>query len=330
MRRNIAIKLGPKWKAVLISTNTIFIITIAIFAVLALLLAYNDSYSIKLVQNTYGDYYEQRRFLIETLFQNREQFLLQIILPFLTIYYILLLIMCYGLTTRWFDVQSKESSDFMQDFIHEVKTPLFAIQSSADVIEISKSRSKNSLENFFKLVKVLTDKVTNTTDSYSILSKDSSAFRTKSSVDISESLTKIIKEIQPTLKEKRLRLSTTIEPKISLNAHNRYINLVFVNIVENAIKYSENRSIIYVSLKTANNKIVFESKNKGISIPEEEISHIFERNYRGSNTENTSGSGLGLSVVKKIIDQYNGKIEVSSTNGLTTFIIEIPINTFSN
>lgn len=87
---------------------------------------------------------------------------------------------------------------------------------------------------------------------------------------------------------------------------------VWINLINNAIKYTKNNGTICVSLNKINNKIIFEIKDNGIGMDENTISRIFEEYYQGNTSHGQEGIGIGLSIVKKIIDLNNGKLEVES------------------
>jgi signal transduction histidine kinase len=106
------------------------------------------------------------------------------------------------------------------------------------------------------------------------------------------------------------------------------VSQAIINILDNAIKYSKPHQQIDVLLyKNCNQDIVIEIKDHGIGIPENEICHIFDRFYRAKNALSIGGNGLGLTIVKEIIEKHGGKIEVVSTiNSGSTFRMVLPQN----
>ncbi|MBL7778961.1 MAG: hypothetical protein JNK66_11790 [Chitinophagales bacterium] len=102
---------------------------------------------------------------------------------------------------------------------------------------------------------------------------------------------------------------------------------VVMNLVENAIKYSPEKSIVRVSLQSINSNVVLRVSDNGIGIPDEEKSKIFNKFYRvgNENTRTTKGTGLGLYIVKKYIEIFDGSIEVYNNQPCgTTFEIKLP------
>ncbi len=104
------------------------------------------------------------------------------------------------------------------------------------------------------------------------------------------------------------------------------------NIIENAIKYSENDSKIEVTLYQERNRACISVRDEGIGISQSEINRIFERFYRvkKDRSRTTGGSGLGLYITKKIIDMHQGEIDIKSIENIgSIFTIKLPMNLYS-
>jgi two-component system sensor histidine kinase ResE len=98
-------------------------------------------------------------------------------------------------------------------------------------------------------------------------------------------------------------------------------------LIENAVRYTS-RGAITIQTEVRPEAMIIRIKDTGIGIPQDDLPHIFNRFYRGSNarTEATTGTGLGLAIAQKVIEQHRGKIEVTSIVGEgTTFMITLPI-----
>jgi signal transduction histidine kinase len=101
---------------------------------------------------------------------------------------------------------------------------------------------------------------------------------------------------------------------------------ILSNLLSNAIKYSPNGGLINFQLTSNDEKICFEIQDRGIGIPPEEQSHIFECFHRATNVGTLSGTGLGLTIVKKCVDIHRGEVSFQSTLNLgTTFIVKLPL-----
>ena len=113
----------------------------------------------------------------------------------------------------------------------------------------------------------------------------------------------------------------------SIYADKTHIINVIHNLLENGIKYSGDNLVISILVQSSDEQISLEVKDNGVGIPEEYQSKIFDKFFRvpQGNMHNTKGHGLGLSYVKQVIDNHNGRIKVNSKSGLgTSFIITLP------
>ena len=123
-----------------------------------------------------------------------------------------------------------------------------------------------------------------------------------------------------------------LAPEVSIpstNCDEEMMRVVIQNLVENAIKYSNNQGKIFVSLKQRDNEILILVHNVGIGIKEEDRDKIFEKFYRAENAKEKDpvGSGLGLYTTKNIVEKHKGKIWFESIPGSdTTFFVSLPIN----
>ncbi|MCR6638137.1 MAG: ATP-binding protein [Sporocytophaga sp.] len=106
---------------------------------------------------------------------------------------------------------------------------------------------------------------------------------------------------------------------ISLSVNRMWMKLAIINIIHNAIKYSENQMVI-VKLFANEKLLEISVTDSGIGIPAEDITHVFEPFYRGSNTANFAGHGIGLPLSLKIIRLHHGKISINSEKDIGTKI----------
>jgi two-component system phosphate regulon sensor histidine kinase PhoR len=121
--------------------------------------------------------------------------------------------------------------------------------------------------------------------------------------------------------------------KYIINAAPGHFKLIFSNLIDNAIKYSGDSPQIKISSQSTANVLQVKIIDKGIGIEKKDLSKIFEKYYRVStgDVHNVKGFGLGLTYVKKLIEHYKGKIEVSSSKGIgTVFTITLPLKNEAN
>ncbi len=111
----------------------------------------------------------------------------------------------------------------------------------------------------------------------------------------------------------------------SVNLDRRILQLILTNLLENAIKYSSNQGDVDFTVVCQPEQLIFQIKDRGIGIAQSDLEQLFKPFYRGKNVDNIPGHGLGLAVVKKLVELSNGQINVKSQLGIgTEFIISIP------
>jgi signal transduction histidine kinase len=135
----------------------------------------------------------------------------------------------------------------------------------------------------------------------------------KSDFDITELAKKVVVELAPVAAKRKLTLSMESSEPISVNADVGKIKQVITNLVDNAIKYTEQGSVT-VSAKKEGTKVVVTISDTGIGIPKEEIDGLFEKfkRARGANKVNTTGTGLGLYVAKQLVEGHGGSVRAES------------------
>jgi two-component system sensor histidine kinase KdpD len=102
---------------------------------------------------------------------------------------------------------------------------------------------------------------------------------------------------------------------------------VVVNLLENAVKYSPNGSLIEISASLVDNKAVLEIMDRGMGIPPADLTRIFDKFYRVQRSESVSGTGLGLSIGKGIVEAHHGNISARSREGGGAILrVELPLN----
>lgn len=206
---------------------------------------------------------------------------------------------------------SRQQQNFILSITHELKSPLSSIKLMSQTLkrhnlkEEDKTKLLNNtlsevdrLQNLVENV-LLAAKIDN--DSYGFL---------KQELDLSDLLNQVVNSNKAS---KNANIKSAIMPNISFNADKSGMTSILVNLIENAIKYSKNQEEIDVVLVKKEQKIHFIVKDKGIGIIDEEKEKIFNKFYRVGNedTRNTKGTGLGLYIVKKLVQFHNGDIYVS-------------------
>ena len=217
----------------------------------------------------------------------------------------------------------EKQKQFISDASHELKTPLAVIEANADVLQDKVGENKwinyiqKEIESMNKLINELL-----------LLAKIENVDNIKEYIklNLSKESEIILSMFESMAYEKKVIIESDIEEDIMFDGNKEDIEHIVSTLVDNAIKHTESQNKIVVNLKKEKNDIIFEVKNVGEPIPEEEREKIFERFYRVDKSRNRQEKryGLGLAIAKATIEKYNGKIEASYKNGFTIFKVIIP------
>ncbi|MDE6425520.1 MAG: HAMP domain-containing histidine kinase [Ruminococcus sp.] len=219
-------------------------------------------------------------------------------------------------------------TDFIANVSHELKTPLAAINNygtllqSSDLseperIEYAKAVTENSrrlanlITNILKLNKLENQQIYPQTESYSL----------------SEQLCECLLGFESIWEQKNLDLDTDIDEDIIISADSELLSLVWNNLFSNAIKFTDNGGRIFVGLKKENDYATVTVSDTGCGMSAETGKHIFEKFYQGDTSHASKGNGLGLALVKKVVDITDGEISVQSELGKgSTFTVKLRCN----
>ncbi|MCX6167967.1 MAG: ATP-binding protein [Ignavibacteriales bacterium] len=224
-------------------------------------------------------------------------------------------------------------SQFVSMVAHELKTPLSAVQGFLnilldDTIVIDKEKEKDYLKRSVVRLNNLKELVNDLLDISRMELKTKQ--REIEEIHLHEILHNTVQLLELELKKKNISLVSTIEKDLPLiKADQNEITRILTNLLSNAIKYNKIGGKILIDIFTKKNYISIRIKDTGIGMREEEQKKLFNEFYRIKNdlTRGISGTGLGLTIVKRIVDSYHGKIEVESTYGEGTSItVILPIN----
>ena len=145
--------------------------------------------------------------------------------------------------------------------------------------------------------------------------------------DISETVRRIIISFEQKLSEKNIELELDIPDRLNVSADHDSMFQVIYNLVDNALKFIDMNGRLDISVFEKSERLYFSISNSGAEISEENKKYIFDRFFKGerSRTDSRSGSGLGLYIVKTIINRHGGDVGVKSENNITKFTFDIPV-----
>lgn len=218
-----------------------------------------------------------------------------------------------------FDLMVKElsateilQSDFMSNVSHEIKTPVNAIEGYTMLLEndeITAEEQREYVEKILFNTKRLSELVGNVL----LLSKiDNQAIpKNEKKFRLDEQIRQSIMQLEPKWTEKEIELDVELDD-IEFIGNATLLIHIWDNLISNAIKFNKNGGIIKLRLRKQEQKIIFVIEDNGPGIDENALKHIFDKFYQADNSHKQEGNGLGLALVKRIVDLYDGSINVEN------------------
>ncbi len=223
----------------------------------------------------------------------------------------------------------RQRREFIANVSHELKTPMTTIAGYTDGIldgTIPPEQEKEYLRIISDEARRLSRLVRRMLEVSQLQSRDLT--RTKAPFDVCESMRRVLISMEKKITDRGLDVDADIpDGSIMVLGDNDLITQVIYNLLENATKFARAGSALYLGVTTLNGKALVSVRNEGDTIPAEEIPLLFERFHKSdkSRSEDKDGVGLGLYVVKTILEQHKEHIAVTSENGLTTFTFTITL-----
>ncbi|NTU44359.1 MAG: HAMP domain-containing protein [Chlorobiaceae bacterium] len=229
-----------------------------------------------------------------------------------------------ALLDRMEDAFQREKQ-FTSDASHELKTPLAAVKGTLEVL-IRKPREREHYESRVQFCLMELNRMARLIDQLLMLARNESS-KMKPNIELlmlTPHLEDVIARIQPSAYEKNISITADLLDNVKVAADPAMLDMIFENILTNAIKYSPEGSSITLCTEQKENTILCTVTDQGIGIPEEKLHAVFERFYRvdESRSSSTGGFGLGLSIVKKLADLQDIMVTLDSEKDRgTTFTL---------
>jgi len=220
-------------------------------------------------------------------------------------------------------------SDFLSTVSHELRTPLASIKGyTTSLLREDVDWETGTGKEFLKAIDSKSDELRDLIDKLLQMARVEAGGleMTREPVLLSRLAQEVVSEVSLAYPKHAFRVDfPTPFPVVEGDAHN--LKIVLRNLVDNGVKYSPKGGTIFVSGRAGEKEVVISVSDQGIGIAPHDLSRIFGRFYRANNdvTRRVSGSGLGLAVVKAMVEAHNGKIWVESTEGKgSTFSFSLP------
>jgi len=215
---------------------------------------------------------------------------------------------------------------FTADAAHELRTPLTVMKGRLEVT-LSRLRSQEEYDQTLQKLEQEVDRLIRLTNGLLLLAKIDQgqlpfAFQT---VNLSDLLEVIIEQIQPLADAKDITVVTDLAPELWVKADPDHLTSSFLNLLDNAVKYTPNAGVVQLCSKIQSREIQIDVSNTGAGISAEDLPYLFERFYRVDSARSQTGAGLGLAIVQEMIRRHGGTIQASSQSGITTFTVKLPL-----
>ena len=217
-------------------------------------------------------------------------------------------------------------NDFINDFSHEFKTPIVSIRGFARQLQRDDITDEERKE-YATIIANEAQRLSNLSANILLLSKleNQQILTEKTDFSLDEQLRTCLLLLEKDWTAKELELEIDLDA-VTIHGSAEMLSQVWMNILGNAVKYTQRGGKISVSLTRAEQTAQVRISDTGVGMDPLTKSHIFEKFYQGENSHHQQGNGLGLAMVKRIVELSNGKIHVDSEKGLgSTFTVTLPI-----
>ena len=209
--------------------------------------------------------------------------------------------------------------EFISNVSHELKTPLTVILGFIETLENMFGPKDTEHKNILKIMSGQANRMSKLIDDLLMLSNvESSLFQNRSEKLLIQTIMSKLKKDISALNIKNHKIKYQIEDKLNVYGSKKEIVSAFLNLITNAIRYTEKNGSISISWGLINGLPIFEVKDTGSGIEQKHINKITERFYRvdEDRSRDSGGTGLGLSIVKNIINQHEGELKITSAVGI--------------
>lgn len=218
-------------------------------------------------------------------------------------------------------------SDFINNFSHEFKTPIVSLRGFAKLLK-TQNLSPEEREEYLDIIIHESTRLSQLATNVLNLSKieNLNILSDMEIFDLTEEVRQSVLLLESKWQKKQLELIIDMEDMEYYGSRN-LLNQVWINLIDNAIKFSPDRGKIKLKLHRHGASAVFQILDNGCGISAQIREHIFDRFYQGDPSHAMEGNGIGLAVVEKIVRLHKGEITVSSEEGIgTTFVVTLPDN----
>ena len=217
-------------------------------------------------------------------------------------------------------------TDFVSNVSHEMKTPIAIIKNYAELLQKEELEEEKRME-YAKGIKDASNRLSGLISNILKLNKleNQSITPLPQKYDVCRQLCDCVLQYENIWEEKEIEIDIDMEDAAFVIADESLMEIVWNNLLSNAFKFTESGGSVAVVQKTTEEGIVVKVSDTGCGMSEENIKHIFDKFYQGDTSHSKEGNGLGMAMVKRVVDMVNGKIFVESIKGKgSTFTVILP------
>ena len=235
------------------------------------------------------------------------------------------IIHCFNRMASELSGVEKLRTDFVANVSHEMKTPLAVMQNFGTLLQAPELSEEKRLE----YAKGVTDGARRLADMMTNMLKlnrleNQQIYPKVSEYDLGEQLCECLLQFEEVWERRNIEIETELEEDVTVTADQELLTLVWNNLLSNAFKFTEDGGTVSLKLKTTEHHAIVTVTDTGCGMTPEVGAHIFDKFYQGDTSHATEGNGLGLALVKRVIDIMQGEISVDSTPGIgTAFSVKI-------
>lgn len=214
--------------------------------------------------------------------------------------------------------------DFINNFSHEFKTPIVSIAGFAKLLRRGNLTDEQQQE-YLAAIEEESLRLAELSSSVLELSKieNQTILTNVTGFNLGEQIRSAMLLLEDKWTKKHIDLSLHLG-EYAIIANEELLRHVWINLLDNAIKFSEDYGCIEVDTTEKDDKIVVAISNSGVQIPPECGERIFMKFYQADESRSTQGNGIGLAIVKKVVTLHGGTVQAESKEMLTTFVVELP------
>lgn len=217
-------------------------------------------------------------------------------------------------------------SDLIANISHEVKTPLSSILNYGTLLQ-QKDLSEEKRLEYAKAITEQTRRLSSLVSGILRLNRleNQNIYPNRQEYDLSEQLIECLLSFEDSWEQKSITIVNEIDDDVKVNADQELLGLIWNNLFSNAVKYCNEGGTIRVRLKEQDDQVTVTVQDDGIGMTQETVNHIFDKFYQGDTSHASEGNGLGMSMVREILNIVGGDIAISSTLGEgSQFVVTVP------